>query len=74
MEKEFNLNMAKISKELKLIMEILNSDNVENVQARIKESNNQIDWNLFLELAMHHRIYPLLANKLKDTDAPYNCC
>ena len=27
-----------------------------------------IDWNLFLELAMHHRIYPLLYSKLKKIE------
>ena len=26
---------------------------------------NNIDWDLFLELAMHHRLYPLLSGKLK---------
>ena len=36
-----------------------------NYKASIKNSLNNIDWNLFIELAMHHRIYPLFITKLK---------
>ena len=27
---------------------------------------NIIDWNLFIELALHHRVYPLLYAKIKS--------
>src|SRR3954447_18478272 len=65
MEKKFDLNVAHIPKELKLIFEIINKEDVDSLQASVKESFNNIDWDLFIELAMHHRIYPLLSTEFK---------
>ena len=68
MEKKFDLNVADIPNELKLILEIINRENVEDLKSIIKEKVNHINWDLFLELAMHHRLYPLLFGKLKQID------
>ena len=65
MEKNFDLNVAHIPKELKLIFEIVNREDVDSFKAIVKESFNNIDWDLFIDLAMHHRIYPLLSPKFK---------
>jgi hypothetical protein len=65
MENNLSLEVANISKELKFIFEVINLEEVEGIQADFSELSEGIDWNLFLELAMHHRVYPLLALKLK---------
>jgi hypothetical protein len=61
------LNIDQIPTELKLILELLKTDNVIHL-VKSKNKFQNIDWNLFLELAIHHRLYPLLYGKLKKTD------
>jgi hypothetical protein len=68
MENNFSLNIAQIPKELKLILEIINMKKVDGNQANFKEWFKDIEWKLFLELAMHHRVYPLLFTKFKKID------
>lgn len=68
MDDNFSLNVSQIPKELKLIMEILKMEEVEHNRADIKEWLKDTNWELFLELTMHHRAYPLLYNKLKNMD------
>ncbi|MBM7651871.1 nucleotidyltransferase domain-containing protein [Neobacillus cucumis] len=67
MEKKFNLNTDLIPNELKLILNILNITDDNNLISVKKEFQN-IDWNFFIELSIHHRIYPLLYGKLKNLD------
>jgi hypothetical protein len=64
MEKAVYLNLTNIPKELKLIINLLNLDN-----GKIKFDVNDMDWGLFLQLAFHHRIYPLLYTKLNELDS-----
>jgi hypothetical protein len=64
METNFNLNLEYIPKELKIILELIKSDNVRSVLPLLRD----INWNHFLDLAMHHRLYPLLAGKLNKVD------
>jgi hypothetical protein len=61
-----NLDLKQIDKELKLILSLLTSQKGE----RLKGSNelSDIDWDLFLELAFHHRVYPILYKKIKEHD------
>jgi hypothetical protein len=63
MESNFNLNIEKVPKELNFILEIIKSENVNGIPFY-----RDINWNQFLELSMHHRVYPLLAAKLKKAD------
>ncbi|MCJ8009111.1 nucleotidyltransferase family protein [Lederbergia wuyishanensis] len=57
------LNMSKIPNELKLLLEIIKSESeVDN------EHFSKPDWDLFLELALHHRLYPLLYTKIAKLD------
>ena len=68
MNKTVDLNLSKIPKELKLILEMIkNNDKIS------KECQNNIDWDLFLQLVFHHRLYPLLYPKLikmEDSSIP----
>ncbi|MDF0727751.1 nucleotidyltransferase family protein [Cytobacillus sp. S13-E01] len=63
MAKSFTLNLNQIPKELKLIMEIIKYNHNIN-----KEYYEDIDWNKFLELAIHHRVYPILYPTIKKID------
>lgn len=65
MENNFSLDLALIPKELKLILEIIKIEDVERFQANSSDWFKDIDWKLFLELALHHRVYPILSLKLK---------
>ncbi|USK26499.1 nucleotidyltransferase family protein [Bacillus sp. CMF21] len=63
MEK-IKLNTDQLSYELTLILQIIKN---ENDMLRIDPAKN-IDWDLFVELALHHRVYTLLYPKLKLID------
>lgn len=65
MENNFNLNVSQIPMELKLIIDILKMEDVEHCQADLKKRLEATNWELFLELTMHHRVFPLLNSKLK---------
>jgi hypothetical protein len=62
-EKHSILNTSGISKELRLILEILSND-TRNIEGYLSNIPENMDWELFLELAIHHRLYPNLAVKL----------
>jgi hypothetical protein len=64
-----SLDLTRVPRELKLIIEILKSKNDIKLNEIIRESIINTDWNLFIDLAMHHRIYPLLYSKLKKNDS-----
>jgi hypothetical protein len=66
MEKDFSLNLNNIPKELQLILGMISAKNEEELLPSWKGRMVDIDWDLFLELAMHHRLYPLLEVKLKS--------
>lgn len=58
-----NIKLNQFSKELRLIILLLATEIDEN---NIKELLDDIDWNQFLKLTRHHRIYPLIYIKLKE--------
>ncbi|HWJ77138.1 MAG TPA: nucleotidyltransferase family protein [Niallia sp.] len=60
-----SLDFTHVPRELKLIIEILMKEK-EYFSDNNKDLFININWNLFLELAFHHRIYPSLYVKLKD--------
>lgn len=62
-----SLDLAPIPNELKLLLEILKKETDDDV-IWLNQSLNDIDWEYFLQLAMHHRIYPLVYSNLKELD------
>ncbi|MGE7592959.1 nucleotidyltransferase domain-containing protein [Peribacillus frigoritolerans] len=64
MENRCNLDLDFIPKELKLLLEIMKAEN-EDVPFLLEKYKN-IDWKLFLQLVMHHRVYPVIYSKLKN--------
>jgi hypothetical protein len=67
MENKYTLNIDRIPEELKLILTLLEMEDVNDLVESKKEYQD-VDWKLFLELAIHHRLYPLLYGKLKKMD------
>lgn len=63
MENNVGLDLTRIPKELKLLLELISIESHEQIK---QQDARGIDWNLFIELALHHRIYPLLYSKLKN--------
>ncbi|WP_241156874.1 nucleotidyltransferase family protein [Bacillus sp. FJAT-42376] len=60
-EKEYKLDLSLLPAELKLIIQLLSTD------GKIENDLTDTDWELFIKLAVHHRIfpnlYPLMAKK-----------
>ncbi|MBT2709462.1 nucleotidyltransferase family protein [Pseudomonas sp. ISL-84] len=65
MNNKINLDLSKVPKELKLILEIIKIDNHDNPSNKL---DDDFDWDLFLQLALHHRLYPVLYLKLLKRD------
>ncbi|NYE03844.1 hypothetical protein F4694_000563 [Bacillus niacini] len=67
MGNKYCLNIDQIPIELRLILKIIVITDDNNLVETVKEFKD-INWEYFLELAMHHRIYPLLYRKLNGID------
>ncbi|TWD98923.1 putative nucleotidyltransferase-like protein [Neobacillus bataviensis] len=65
---KFILDMRDVSKELILILEMLKDNNEDSLKKYIEAEYKNIDWKLFLDLLLHHRVYPILASKLQRYD------
>ncbi|WP_026694365.1 nucleotidyltransferase domain-containing protein [Peribacillus kribbensis] len=63
MDNNFDLNLSRIPKELLLLLEIIKQHTQEKPDVRIS-SLKDTDWELFIELAKHHRIYPFVYTSL----------
>ncbi|MFY0803772.1 nucleotidyltransferase family protein [Peribacillus frigoritolerans] len=68
MDNNYSLDLSSLSKELKLLLEILKMEDYDSICLVKKESYIDIDWDEFLQLAWHHRVYPLIYSKLKKAD------
>lgn len=68
METNYSLDLALIPKELKILLEIVNMKEGEQIQTTDVERLDEINWNVFVNLALHHRVYPLICSKLKKLD------
>ncbi|MCM3735020.1 nucleotidyltransferase family protein [Bacillus cytotoxicus] len=64
----FTLHVECLSKELQLLLEILKMQDGDPMLSNRNELFTNIDWNVFIQLAMHHRIYPLIYIKVKEID------
>lgn len=61
----FTLDIEELSIEMQLLLALIRVENIEDVAAIPEKLFEQSDWNSFIELARHHRVYPYLYNKLK---------
>ena len=63
-----SLHLEQIPKELTLILALLHTD-FETSEQKNEELFEAIDWNLFLELTLHHRVFPMLYPVLKKVES-----
>ncbi|MGE7760171.1 nucleotidyltransferase domain-containing protein [Peribacillus sp. NPDC097895] len=56
---------SSISNELKFLLDCLKNETNKQVPINVEQN---LDWNLFLKLARHHRVYPLIYTKLKSAN------
>lgn len=66
MNNNISLDLSKVPNELKLIVEVIKNENSSDVS---DTSYQDIDWDAFLKLALHHRVYPLLYLKLLNNES-----
>lgn len=65
----WNLNVAELTKELKLLLLFMKRESEGNKLSYSEELFIDMDWNLFLELTRHHRVYPYIFNQVKHIDS-----
>lgn len=68
MDNKLLLDLTEVPKELSLILELLKGFNDDDFSETNLELFIDIDWDLFIGLTKHHRLYPLLYRKLKAID------
>lgn len=64
MKNRFNLNLAELSIEMKLLLRIMKSATGHLGSAN--DVHETIDWNHFLQLTRHHRVYPMVYKMVKN--------
>lgn len=68
MASEIEFDLSDFPKELKLILSILKTGSDNGVHFNRSELFSDIDWKLFIKLAMYHRVYPIIYLQLKKMD------
>lgn len=68
MSYSFALNLEGVPKELKVLLAFLSEDQRQVGSELIEDLKNDIDWDLFLQLAIHHRLFPLLYSRIQDVE------
>ncbi|WP_337050318.1 nucleotidyltransferase family protein [Priestia megaterium] len=66
MEHKFQLDLTDMPKELKVLLELIKDNNDQNIHQHKNEWFANLNWDYFLKLAMHHRIYPQVYLKIKE--------
>lgn len=61
----YQLDVTKVPKELTFLLDIIKMETVTDITEKYKKSLEQIDWDHFLKLVLHHRLYPLVYSKFK---------
>lgn len=69
MSNTYNLDLNLMSRELRLLLELLKINDDDGI-IRNQWKFNNLDWELFFKLTMHHRVYPSIYLKLKELDDP----
>ncbi len=64
MTDQYALDKGRLSSELLLLLTLLATDNIDETADREPELFADIDWEQFIRLTLHHRVYPFLYPKL----------
>src|SRR4051794_29247815 len=63
---EINIfNPQNFSRELQLLLNCMKTESEPSFETSLQPLLVEIDWEIFLDLAKHHRLYPLVYLKLK---------
>ncbi|MFT8322216.1 MAG: nucleotidyltransferase family protein [Bacillus sp. (in: firmicutes)] len=65
---EAGLDMSGFSTELKLLLSLLQFNSTDNDIRQIEKQYAGSDWDKFLQLAIHHRVYPFVYRKLSKIE------
>jgi hypothetical protein len=68
MEKPSTLELQQLPQELMLLLAFMKLSDDETGFKYHQELFADVNWGRFLQLAMHHRVYPLLYTRLKNAD------
>lgn len=68
MPKGFSLDLRSFPNELNALLAFLQTDGGSPHGQPMQESLRDIDWDQFVELAMHHRVYPQVYAKWRDSE------
>ncbi|WP_212936875.1 nucleotidyltransferase domain-containing protein, partial [Bacillus hominis] len=71
MRNSYELDLNNINKELQLQLEIIRRKNIFELKEMGKDLFENIDWDNFLTLAIHHRVYAYIYPKLKLLSSEY---
>ncbi|WNR43809.1 nucleotidyltransferase domain-containing protein [Paenibacillus roseipurpureus] len=69
MNNDFQLDLSQLPQELRVMLSLLTCDGHLSPLEQARMVN--IDWDLFMKLAMHHRVYPDLYRKMKMMKVPW---
>lgn len=67
MANKFGLDIH-LPKELRLLLEIIKTENERKVWKITEELFTNIDWELFVQIVRHHRVHPLIYSKMNKID------
>ncbi|MGP7818713.1 nucleotidyltransferase domain-containing protein [Niallia sp. 01092] len=65
---EVERRISEFTLELQLLVSLLKLVDSQEDIPRIKEQYSAVDWDKFLQLAIHHRVYPSIYKKLSNMD------
>lgn len=65
MDKNFKLELTNFPKELILLLEIMKLEENDRLEALKIGYFEDVNWDMFLQLVKHHRIYPTIYLKLR---------
>lgn len=66
MNNDGTLPIKDLSDELKLMLTLLSNDDGVDINFDLQELIQRADWDRFIELARHHRVFPSLNRRLQD--------
>ncbi|WNS41444.1 nucleotidyltransferase family protein [Paenibacillus sp. MMS20-IR301] len=64
MSDRYTLDKGSLSREVTLLLALLNSDNIDETAQQQPHLFTGLDWDLFVQLNLHHRVYPYLYPRL----------
>ena len=68
MDNDCKLDLSAFPEELNIMLAFMRTDADLQVQQSVNPSLSNIDWNQFLELVRHHRVYPQLYADMKTSE------